>query len=424
MANKNISHITLLVLLLLLGWHDASAQREGFGLPALPAMQGTTGDTRVSLVTIYPGKEPYSLYGHTELRVRDSQHDIFYNYGIFDFTTPGFAWRFSLGETDYLCGAIPASYALSGYRNRRVVEQDLNLTQEQARQVRHLLAQNARPENAVYRYKFLSNNCATRPRDIIEQVLGPSLRYNSTAAYYSSITGYRDVIARFSKNYPWNQFGIDLALGADLDTAISVRQMTFVPLILMDEFSSAKVMRDGQWQPLVSASRILADGPEQGDILPPTPWIESPMALALLVLAAAVAITAIETRRRRCLRWPDALLHLVAGLAGCVLWFLIVVSTHEGTTINLNGMWLHPLWLVAALIAPFGRLRRAHWHIVAASGIVAALVLLASPVLPQHFNPAFYPLMAALVLRAGSYCRLSKSARTAPGKQAKHTKQQ
>ena len=145
---------------------------------------------RVSLVTIYPGSEIYELYGHTELRVQDEHGDYFFNYGLFDFNAPGFVYRFVKGETDYLCGAIPATYALSGYDGRRVVEQQLNLSQTQAQQVRDLLVENARPENATYRYKFVSDNCATRPRDIIECALGDSLTSHPAA---SATLTYRDM---------------------------------------------------------------------------------------------------------------------------------------------------------------------------------------------------------------------------------------
>ena len=60
---------------------------------------------RVSLVTLYPGSEVYEVYGHTELRVQDSYGDFFFNYGLFDFNSPGFVYRFVKGETDYLCDA-------------------------------------------------------------------------------------------------------------------------------------------------------------------------------------------------------------------------------------------------------------------------------------------------------------------------------
>ena len=66
---------------------------------------------RVSLVTLYPGSEVYEVYGHTELRVQDSYGDFFFNYGLFDFNSPGFVYRFVKGETDYLCGASCVCHA-------------------------------------------------------------------------------------------------------------------------------------------------------------------------------------------------------------------------------------------------------------------------------------------------------------------------
>ena len=47
-------------------------------------------ELRVSLITCWPGKEVYELYGHTALRIRgtDSNNQPFdsvWNYGMFDF---------------------------------------------------------------------------------------------------------------------------------------------------------------------------------------------------------------------------------------------------------------------------------------------------------------------------------------------------
>ena len=55
---------------------------------------------RVSLVTFYPGSEPHNIFGHSEVRVQQGSTDLYFNYGVFDFKSSGFLWRFVLGETD------------------------------------------------------------------------------------------------------------------------------------------------------------------------------------------------------------------------------------------------------------------------------------------------------------------------------------
>ena len=68
----------------------------------LLAVAQSPSHTEVSVITCSPGDEVYSLYGHTAIRLRDEARglDIAVNYGVFDFNTDHFAWKFVLGETD------------------------------------------------------------------------------------------------------------------------------------------------------------------------------------------------------------------------------------------------------------------------------------------------------------------------------------
>ena len=64
----------------------------------LRALGQEPDSVKVSLVTIYPGNEIFQVYGHTELRVQNGKSDWYYNYGVFDFSSPNFALRFLAGE--------------------------------------------------------------------------------------------------------------------------------------------------------------------------------------------------------------------------------------------------------------------------------------------------------------------------------------
>ena len=354
-------------------------------------------------MTIYPGSEIYELYGHTELRVQDEHGDYFFNYGLFDFNAPGFVYRFVKGETDYLCGAIPATYALSGYDGRRVVEQQLNLSQTQAQQVRDLLVENARPENATYRYKFVSDNCATRPRDIIERALGDSLTYHPAA---SAKLTYRDMMHNYNGNYAWSRFGIDLALGCDLDTAITYRQQMFAPVVLEKALAKATVKRaNGSVVPLVGATEVLVDGSEEGLVAPPTPWYATPLFVALVLLALALVLTMRDCRRHKVSRWFDTLVFAAYALWGCVIFFLVFVSTHECTSPNYNALWLHPAYLLLVVLPWVAKARKVltALHIINFVWLTASAVLLATGVLSQELLLSFYVLMAVPMVRSFNY---------------------
>lgn len=93
---------------------------------------GQTDSVRVSLITFFPGSEIFELEGHTGLRIRDlrTHDDVIYNWGTFDFNSPGFVYRYVMGETDYTVAAAPTDLFLMAYeaQGRRIVEQELNLT--------------------------------------------------------------------------------------------------------------------------------------------------------------------------------------------------------------------------------------------------------------------------------------------------------
>lgn len=363
-------------------------------LPGLSGGGGSDADSvTVSLVTYYPGSEIYELFGHTELRVAtEGGSDLLFNYGTFDFNAPNFALRFATGKTDYMCVAVPRG-CMPFTPGRKAVEQRLNLTQQQARDMRDRLMRNIMPDMATYRYKYVSDNCATRPRDMIEAACGgvqwPQLQQGVT---------YRDMMRHYNRNYPWEQLGIDLALGCGLDTAITARQQMFVPVVLMQTASRATIERDGRRVPLVASTRVINPGSDDGLALPPTPWPLTPMAAATALLLAVAAWSWADWRRRKPRRWADTLLWTAAGAAGCLVWFLTFVSTHEATSPNVNAVWLHPLYLAAAVVVwcKCGRLNRALWVAMLAA-IAAAAVCFATGV--QVPNAAFIPLMAALAIR-------------------------
>ena len=160
---------------------------------------------RLSLLTCAPGEEIYSLFGHTAIRYEDPANgiDAVFNYGLFSFNTPNFILRFSLGETDYQLGAtdyarFAAEYAFDG---RSVWQQTLNLSKEEKAELIRLLQENYLPENRVYRYNFFYDNCATRPRDKIEESIDGKVIY--PAEPQDGSLSFRDIVHQYCKGHPW-----------------------------------------------------------------------------------------------------------------------------------------------------------------------------------------------------------------------------
>ena len=126
---------------------------------------------RISLITCDPGPDVYQIFGHAAVRVQRSgvdTVDLAFNYGMFSFGSGNFIYKFVKGETDYKLGVYDFVYFMPDYvyRGSTVVEQELNMSQQEKELLFERLLVNAEPQNRVYRYNFLFDNCATRPRDM------------------------------------------------------------------------------------------------------------------------------------------------------------------------------------------------------------------------------------------------------------------
>jgi hypothetical protein len=361
---------------------------------------------KVSLITFYPGDEVFEVFGHSEILISDSTGSYYINYGVFDFNSPGFVTRYIMGETDYLCAIMPPNLDGGIKEGRKMVKQDLNLTPEQAQQVWDMLVWNVQPANRVYRYRHFSDNCSTRPRDVIENALGKELDY--TNCNYIVGNTLRQVMSHYTRNYPWEQFGIDLALGAVCDTIINERTQTFVPLFLMHAIDSITVTQNGKAMPLVSDTSVINPGSDNGIVASPTPWYLTPIFFALLLLTITIVVTVHDWHIGKCSRWFDTMLFGISGLAGCLIFFIEFISTHEAVMPNYNILWLHPLLLLLAILPWIKKAARLlRWaHLVNIALIATLAVVWLSGL--QAPNAAFLPLAATLLLRSLYNVRFTK----------------
>ena len=216
--------------------------------------QTLSNEARISLITCTPGYYLYTLYGHTALRLCDEPNDIdiVFNYGVFDFDTEHFYWKFVRGETWYQLGASPMYWFMQQYEyeKRPVYEQVLNLTTDQRDAMWQALVENYQPENRSYLYNFVFDNCATRPYYLIANTLGDTIisDYNG----YTGVT-YRRFIRHYTGAHSWANAGINLLFGPKADKPMTSLQRLFLPEDLMLYIESAH-LSDGT--PLVRESRI------------------------------------------------------------------------------------------------------------------------------------------------------------------------
>lgn len=341
----------------------------------------------VGFVTCEPGPEIFELYGHEGVRVSgrvDGQNiDVVFNYGVFDFSSPGFVWRFVKGETDYMAVAQPTDLFLYPYRKRgsRVIERVMPLSQQEARQMYERLLDDVRPENSTYRYKYFTNNCATKPLAHLTAVTGERLKPRDD---HKPVT-YRELLKQYNEGYPWYQFGIDLVLGYELDKPVTPRQMSFVPVEL-DRLYFSRMPQ-----------RVLNEG--EGDCRgPATPFLLSPLFVSLLLFLVALVMNFKRMRSRV----AETVWFALQGTAGVLVCGLAFFSEHEGTFPNLLCIWQNPLWLAIPVLVWLPRCRKVCQGLMSADAVVTGLLLICWPLLPQSTDPAVFPLMGATVLFASA----------------------
>ena len=268
----------------------------------------------ISLLTCTPGEELYARYGHTALRVCDEEHDmdVVFNYGIFDFNTDHFYWKFVKGETWYELGASPYGWFMREYKEekRPVYEQVLNLNAEQREALWKALVENYQPENRNYLYNFVFDNCATRPFLLIERVLGEPI-----VSDYSGYTGetYRRFIWRYTPKGSWADFGINLLFGPKADQAMSSAQRLFLPEELMYYMSQA---RYGE-TPMV-ANELIAPFEIQ-----PVPWYKT-WYLGMAIYFIVICLISLYDRKRQ--RWSWGV-ELAVGIPYLLLLILVTFLT-------------------------------------------------------------------------------------------------
>jgi len=356
--------------------------------------------SQFSLLTASPGKVVYQHYGHTGLRFTDPQKglDIVFNYGLFDFSSPNFLWRFVTGQTDYVVGTYSYSDFLIEYQmeNRTVTEQVLNLKKSEVAKLWHLLTENIKPENRVYRYNFFYENCSTKPRDIIEKAIEGKVEYKWEGKFKS----LREEVHFFTEKYPWTRFGIDFALGAKADENATLKTQQFAPEVLMESFSKAVITDDSlRARPLIisTSEPVKTDlSLEEKEINLPGPTI-----VMWILFLITVYFTWTDLKKKKVNHILNAILYTVAGILGTVIGFLVFFSEHPTTEINYTLLWLNPLYLIYLPGLISSKFRNRGLLLTIAILIPLQLYSLAGSLyLPQSLNAAAYPLLLALMTRA------------------------
>ena len=318
--------------------------------------------TEISLLTCKPHAQIYSLYGHTAIRVVDTEQntDVAINWGVFDASQPNFVAKFVLGFTDYTMSIVPTDYFLREYEyyGSPVYQQRLNLTEAEKARIMKALDENYRPENRVYRYNYVYDNCTTRARDIILSNIDGKTSCVKTFLQKGDKT-FRDLLHWKTNKYDWCKAGNDLVIGLRADRNAIHSEREFLPEILAADFDSATIIRaDGKQVALVdSAFWLLKDVQPHFEPMPDFPL--TPTMFAIVILALVVAWTLYEKTKKKRLKWLDVAFFYICGIAG-LLPFAMIFSQHPFVQINLQLLVLNPLWLF--LMSPWTKWKH-RWNV-------------------------------------------------------------
>lgn len=368
---------------------------------AFSVQSQSTDSIRFSLLTCAPGTEIYSLFGHTAIRYENYTRriDVVFNYGMFSFNTPNFIFRFVAGETDYQLGITPYSYFEAEYamRGSSVYQQVLNLTQSEKERLLMILENNYLPENRIYRYNYFYDNCTTRARDKIEECI------EGKVVYPDSLSGksYRSIVHEFTAGSSWDEFGIDLCLGAEADKEINKRQQMFSPFYMKYYASNAYIVdAGGTRRPLILDETKIVDV-EPEEVQPG--FILSPLMCGALFLALCVVMAWGQWKTQRIWWGWDIVLYGLQGLAGCIIAFLFFFSVHPTVGSNWLLILFNPIPLLYLPFMVYKAVKRKKDYYHVGNMVYLTLFITILPFCGQEFNLTVLPLALGLLVTSASH---------------------
>ncbi len=352
-------------------------------------------DTVIYLITCGPGTETYSVYGHSALRVeiKSANSDKIYNWGIFDFDTPNFAWKFAKGRLNYYLGDDSLNSFLSFYfyEERYVVSQKINITAVEKKRLLELINENLKPENIKYRYDFFYDDCSTRIRDLLEKAVGPTLLYPPVEL--NKPPTFRQMVGKYQAAYPWYKFGVDLIMGSSGDKDALFRDRLFLPIDLKEGLSKAVVNRDGKMIPLLQNPEVILD------YEPPVlknRIFSAPLYLFIGLMILVIILSGLN-KNSKTSRRMDLVIYSVYSILAVLMIFFNFFTDHAQMRMNLNIIWLNPAIIVCLILLILNKPILLWYRIVF---VLSAVFVLLHFIMPQEFNLAVIPLAVIILVRS------------------------
>lgn len=346
-----------------------------------------------SIITIGPYEnELYSAFGHSGIRYfnKNTGEDYFYNYGIFDFDQPNFYLNFLNGRLLYKVGKYSYPAAKNYYidQERFVKEQLLNLDQSQEILLYNYLEQNILPENANYLYNYVYDNCATKIRDILSEVIGDQLNFSEVPGDVS----FRNLMDMYLKNNLWGDLGIDICLGPEIDEVISFQDKMFIPDFLFESLKNASTSESNE---LIKETVILNPNTIEefrGNFL-------TPNIIFFIFFIFILTISFRQIKYDISYNLIDFFIFLSTGLIGLLLSYLWLFTDHLSGS-NFNLVWALPSNILISFlfIKILSKKFLINYLILYASSLIALFLMW--NFIPQNLNESLVLLILGILFRA------------------------
>ena len=358
-------------------------------------------EIKFSVVTIGPYEsELYSAFGHSGIRYVDKKNNIdhFYNYGIFDFNQPNFYLNFLNGKLLYMVAKYDYRTAEKYYINedRYIKEQVLDLNESEKILLYNILEQNIRPENRTYLYNYVYDNCATKIRDVLDNVYGESLSFTSEPEKKS----FRQLMDLYLEKNKWGDLGIDICLGPEIDYNVSFDEEMFLPDYLFKGIENA--VRDGD-KNIVSKTNIINLQKEDFQS-----YSLSPHYIFLIFFIISIYLSFRQVKYGIKYFIFDSIYLMVSGIIGCLLVYLWFFTDHL-SSYNFNIVWAMPFNIIISiliLVNPNSSLVK--WYMFLYSVLLFSLLILWNWI-PQNLNEILLFFILGITLRLSiNFISLSK----------------
>ena len=354
-----------------------------------------TEASEISVLSIGPGYLLNDSFGHSAIRVKDPLYnfDVVYDYGRYDFEAEGFYLNFAQGKLNYMIGRTEFEDFLSfyEYQNRRVQEQQLNLSTKQKTAFYYFLTENIKPENQSYPYDFFYNNCATKITDAIESILEDQITYLPPSTFEQDT--FRNLIRSDLNQNSWGSLGIDVALGSKIDQLASVKEHLFLPKNLYLLLENAQIGSTDL--KIVKKSKILTSS----SFVKTFEGFGSPLAILSLIAFAILFVTFRDHKKNKRSKWLDVSLFAFTGLIGLALLLLWFATDHTATSDNYNLLWAFATNLLFIPSILKTRLNNRGIKYIVFLVILLTLMMLHWITGVQSFSIGLIPLLIAICVR-------------------------